>query len=211
MTRVDAFYPPLARTAQIEGIVGVRFSIDSEGGVIRDEVERVSGSNAGFEAVSRESGKENRWIPAYSQGKPIAHWSYYETVFICRWASPDTQRVDAAEDQVRERIPRALSDSLVEIWEFYDVPPKIQKTAIVEYSGVESPKEDTGSVWIRSVIDDSGAVRYAVVVQSSLANRELRDALVKAFYSYQFKPATSEGRAVTTQIESQIVFAPRRK
>lgn len=209
LTRTDCFYPPLARTAAIEGVVGVRFSIDSDGRVVDAHVERPSGSNAGFEQVSVESGKENRWIPAYSQRGPVPHWGYYETVFICLWASPDTEGVDPAKHRVEERIKGGFSDSIMEIQEVYDVPPRIQKTEVVEYSGLESPKDDTGSVWVRAVIDDSGAVRYAVIVQSSLANRRLRDALVKTFYSYHFKPATSKGRAVTSQTELQIIFAPR--
>lgn len=209
LTRVDAFYPPLARTAGIEGIVGVKFSIDTTGRVVDAEIERASGSNAGFEEVSIESGKENLWIPAYSQGRPVPYWGYYETIFISHWTGADTGRPDTSESQAREQIQRIIADSAIEIHEVYDTPPTIQTTQVVEYFGEQSPKDDTGSLWIRAVIDDSGMVRHVVVIQSSLVNPKLKDALVRAFYSYDFKPATRGETAVATQVECQIVFAPR--
>lgn len=208
LTRIDCFYPPLARTADIEGVVGVRFTVDSDGRVTGAQVERPSGSNAGFEQVCIESGKKNRWIPAYSRRGPVPHWGYYETVFVCRWASPDSQRVDDVKHQAGQRIQGPISDSALEIQEVYDVAPMIQETAVVEYSAVESPKDDTGSVWVRAVIDDSGVVRYVAVLQSSLTNPQLRDALVKSFYSYRFKPAKRASRTVAAQVECQIIFVP---
>jgi hypothetical protein len=79
---------------------------------------------------------------------------------------------------------------------------------MVEYQGQQSPRADTGSLWIRTVIDHTGEVRCAMIVQSSLENTQLIEALAGAFCSYQFKPAYYQGIAVTTEIELQIVFAP---
>lgn len=208
LTRIDASYPPLARQAGIEGIVGIRFSIDADGDVISDEIERTSGSNAGFESECIESGKRCRWVPAYAGGTPVAHWSYLETVFVCRWSDLELGTADPSGSLNDGRSHITASDSSIEICEVYDSPPSIEITDIVEYGGQQSPRADTGSLWIRAVIDDAGEVRCAMIVQSSLENAQLKDALVSAFCSYHFEPAYSQGNAVTTEIEFQIVFAP---
>jgi TonB family protein len=208
LTRIDASYPPLARQAGIEGIVGVKFSIDAKGTVISGEIERTSGSSAGFESECIESGKGCRWVPAYAGGAPIAHWSYLETVFICRWSDLGVGKADPSAGVDGVGNHSSASDSSIEICEVYDSPPSIETTEMVEYTGQESPRADTGSLWMRAVVDDAGEVRYAMVVQSSLKNTQLNQALVRAFCSNQFKPAYSQGSAVATQVEFQIVFAP---
>jgi TonB family protein len=208
LTRIDVSYPPLARQAGIEGIVGIMFSIDGSGDVICCEIERTSGSNAGFEPECIESGERCRWVPAYAGGTAVAHWNYLETVFICRWSDLDAGKADPSGGLNDGRRHMTASDSSVEICEVYDSPPSIETTETVEYEGQQSPRADTGSVWIRAVIDDAGEVRCAMIAQSSLRNTQLKDALVGAFRSYQFKPAYSEGSAVASEIEFQIVFAP---
>lgn len=204
--RVDTQYPLLARAAGIEGIVGVKFWIGWVGRVITAKVEKSSGSNAGFEEASIESGEKNFWIPAYSHETPIPYWSYYEVVFICRWTPVEQGKQHILEDCRQEEFQKVISDSVIEIHEIYDAPPSIKKTERVQYSGESFPKDEAGSLWLRAVIDDSGKVRYAMIVQSSLTDLELKDALVRAFYEYTFKPALYRGKAVTVQTECEIVF-----
>jgi TonB family protein len=208
LIRTDATYPPLARQAAIEGIAGIKFSIDGSGYVISSEIERTSGSNAGFEAECIESGKRCRWVPAYAGGTPVAHWSYLETVFICHWIDLGVEKADPSGSPNGLRSHLTASDTSLEICEVYDSPPSIETTVMVQYAGQESPRADTGSLWIRAVIDDAGEVRYAMIVQSSLENAQLKDALVSAFCSYHFEPAYSQGNPVAAEIEFQIVFAP---
>jgi hypothetical protein len=206
LTRVDASYPSLALQAGIEGISGIKFAIDANGSVISGEVERTSGSNAGFEEQCIESGKRCRWIPAYAGGIPAAHWSYLETVFICSWKDVDLGKTYPLGIPVASHL--TASDSSIRICEVYDTPSSIETTEMVEYQGLQSPQTDSGSLWIKAVIDDAGEVRCAMIVQSSLRNTQLIEALIRAFCSYQFKPAYYQGTAVATEIELQIVFAP---
>jgi len=206
LTRVDASYPSLALQAGIEGITGIKFSIDAEGNVINSKIDRMSGSNAGLESVCIESGNRYRWVPAYAGGTSVAHWSYLETVFICRWNDIDLGKTNPLEIPFGSHL--IISDSSIRICEVYDTPPCIETTEMVEYQGLQSPQTDSGSLWIKAIIDDAGEVRCAMIVQSSLRNTQLIEALIRAFCSYQFKPAYYQGTAVATEIELQIVFAP---
>lgn len=205
--RVDTQYPLLARAAGIEGIVGVKFWIGWVGRVITAKVERSSGSNAGFEEASIESGEKNFWIPAYSHGTPIPYWSYYEVVFICCWTHVAMGKQHVVENCIQEKSEKFILDSTIEIQEVYDTPPFIEKTETVQYSGEGFPKGEAGSLWLRAVIDNSGKVQCAMIVQSSLTDPELKDGLIRAFYGYTFKPALYHGETVAVQWECEIVFA----
>jgi TonB family protein len=209
LIRVDGFYPPLAQAAGIEGIVGIKLWIDEVGKVDSAKIPRSSGSNAGFEQVCLAAGEKSLWIPAYSKTGPVPHWSYYEVVFVCRWKHVQMDKDQNTENSRYEQFQQNSSDSLIEIHEVYDTPPTIEITQMPEYLGEGTPKDDTGYLWIRTIIEGSGRVRSAAIVQSSLTDQELEEALIRAFYGYSFKPATSNDETVAVQVEFEIVFAPR--
>jgi TonB family protein len=129
--RVDSEYPPLARAAGIEGIIGVKFWIDEMGRVISAEIRRSSGATAGFEDASISPGRKTLWIPAYSRGRPIPYWSYYEVIFICCWIHVEKGKQLVSESRRQEEVQKALSDSAIEIHEIYDTPSSIEKTVTV--------------------------------------------------------------------------------
>jgi TonB family protein len=209
LIRVDGFYPPLAQAAGIEGIVGIKFWIDEIGKIDSAEIQKRSGTNAGFEQVSLSTGEKNLWIPAYTETGPVPHWSYYEVIFICRCKQAQMGKGQSVENNKTEDQRLDFSDSLIEIQDVYDTPPTIEMTQIPEYLGAGTPKDDTGCIWIRGIINDSGKVQNAAIVQSSLTDQKLKEALVKAFYSYSFKPATFNHEAVPVQVEFEIIYAPR--
>ncbi len=202
----DTNYPPLARQAGVEGIVGVKSVIDDKGRVQDLQLTRSSGSTAGFEQTVIESGKQNIWIPAYSLRGAIPYWSYYEVIFINRRIKMgQSSRQDHYENGPLGN-PKTCSDSVVEINPVYDIPPTIEKTVAVLYTEEDSQDDISGSVWLRAIVDDSGKVRNAVILSSSLNDSQLENDLLMAFYNYTYNPAWHYGKQVAVQIECEIVF-----
>ena len=210
LTGLDTIYPHLARQAGIEGIVGVKSSINDKGRVLDSETTRNSGSTAGFEETSIESSKKNLWIPAYSLRGPIPYWIYYEVIFIHRSIRiGQTPQYGCDENRLFGNL-KTGSDSVVEIHAVYDTPPTIEKTAQVHYTGEESQDNMVGSIWLKVTVNDSGRVENVLILHSSLNDLKLEVDLISAFYNYTYKPARYQGKPVAVQIECEIVYAQQK-
>ncbi len=207
LTGFDTIYPPLARQAGVEGIIGVKSSIDVEGRVLDSEITKNSGITAGFEQTVIESSKKNIWIPAYSMKGPIPYWSYYEVIFINRRIMIGLSSQYGHDENRLFDNQVTSSDSFIEIHPVYDIPPTIEKTATVYYTHEESQDNIDGSMWIRAIVDNSGKVSNAFILNSSLSDPQLEDDLIIAFYSYIYNPALYHGKKVAVQIDCEIVFA----
>lgn len=207
LTGFDTIYPPLARQAGIEGIIGVKSSINDKGRVLDSKTTRNSGSTAGFEETTIESGKKNLWIPAYSLRGPIPYRSYYEVIFISHFIMLGKSPRNSNDENRLSVNLESSSDSAVEIHPVYDIPPTIEKTATVHYTGEESLDNMVGSIWLQVTVNDSGRVKNVLISHSSIYDLKLEDDLISAFYNYIYKPAMYQGKPVAVQIECEIVYA----
>jgi protein TonB len=67
----------------------------------------------------------------------------------------------------------------------------------------------TGSVWIRALIDTEGKVREAFVQKPSGSNAGFEDAALTAAYACRYRPAIQNGVPVPVWISYKVEFKLR--
>lgn len=77
-------YPPLARTAQMEGKVVVRVLVDKTGEVIKVNIAEGSGASAGFDEAAVAAAWKCKFSPAIQNGLPTAMWVTFPFDFKLR-------------------------------------------------------------------------------------------------------------------------------
>lgn len=71
-SKVEPFFPELARVARLSGRVMLRAVIDEEGSVVEIEVIGPSQPDFGFEAAAIDAVQQWRYSPATLRGRPVA-------------------------------------------------------------------------------------------------------------------------------------------
>ncbi len=74
-------YPEMARQAGIEGHVWVQIYVDAEGNVIKAEIQKPSGANAGFEEAALAAAWGRIYRPAMQNDQPVGVWISYKVTF----------------------------------------------------------------------------------------------------------------------------------
>lgn len=77
-------YPPLARTAQMEGKVVVTVLVDKTGEVIKVKIAEGSGASAGFDEAAVEAAWKCKFSPAIQNGLPTLMWVTFPFDFKLR-------------------------------------------------------------------------------------------------------------------------------
>lgn len=75
-------YPPLAKTARMEGVVWVKVLVDKEGNVKKAMILKSSGSRAGFDEAAVKAAYKCKFKPAIQNGKPVPIWVSYMVDFV---------------------------------------------------------------------------------------------------------------------------------
>ena len=104
--------------------------------------------------------------------------------------------VDIADD---EFLPAPDDFVAVEIY------PEMIYEHIPDYPRLAEQAGITGLVWVKSLVDEEGAVRKAILGKTSGVN-SLDEAAVKAAYKCKFKPGIQNGRPVKVWVTYKVEF-----
>lgn len=104
--------------------------------------------------------------------------------------------VDIADD---EFLPAPDDFVAVEIY------PEMIYEHIPDYPRLAEQAGITGLVWVKSLVDEEGAVRKAILGKTSGVN-SLDQAAVKAAYKCKFKPGIQNGRPVKVWVTYKVEF-----
>jgi len=74
-------YPEMAERAGLKGTVLVKALVDQFGCVLKAEVAKASGINAGFEEAALAAALQNRYRPALQNNTPVMIWITYKVEF----------------------------------------------------------------------------------------------------------------------------------
>ena len=135
----------------------------------------------------------------------------------------DDDVVIASRDELAEIIPPSIMDRaedgasiIIDLEEPEYLPPD---TAFVpleiypemiyrhvpDYPRLAEQAGITGLVWVKSLVDEEGAVRKAILGKTSGVN-SLDQAAVKAAYKCKFKPGIQNGRPVKVWVTYKVEF-----
>ncbi len=193
-------YPEELRGQHVTGEVWIKAGVDRKG-ILRAAVVARSSGNQALDSSALAVARECKFVPALLGGQPIAAWVTYPVQF----SDPDKpgNPQGGPETQSREVLDTTLprpTDS-IEI----DIMPEMIYSHQPEYSREAKMSGHTGSVWIKVLVDKSGAVR-AVEIQKGSGHTSLDNAAADAAWKNQFIPAKKAGRSLAAWITYKVDF-----
>ncbi len=189
-------YPEKAKRAGLEGKVIVSALIDTNGKVIKVEVDR--STNPIFEESARKAMMKARFTPALQNTKPVKLW--YTLPIVFKLQNPDNITRDSI---IHISIPESL-----ERYNFVSVDVEPQPLQDI-YNFVEYPEEAKkagleGRVVVYALIDTSGKVIQVEIDSSGYTI--LEESARKAMFNVQFTPAIKDDKAVEYWYMMPVLF-----
>jgi TonB family protein len=206
-------YPEKAKKAGLEGKVILSALIDTNGKVIKVEVDR--STNPIFEESARKALMKARFSPALQNRKPVKLWYTLPIVYKLEKES-NTYKIEA-QIQTQEPVevinrPVIVPLSTEYTWRYDNANVDVEPQPLQDiYSLVEYPEEAKkagveGRVVVYALIDTSGKV--IEVVTDSSGYTILEESARKAMLKVRFTPALKDGKAVQYWYTMPILFKP---